>query len=127
MVKTDVGLKWDHVLEEIELEKRRLNLVIMEVKEEDKDEDFVKELFGVVAGRDVEEVRNVSRIGRKQDGKVRLILVVMANQDDRMEILVACPNLRKHERYNKVFLTPDLTRKQQKTDKILRDKLRNSE
>ena len=69
MVKTDVGLKRDDVLEEIEIEKRKLNLVIMGVKEEDKDEDFVKELFDVVAGRDVEEVRNVSRIGRKQDGK----------------------------------------------------------
>ena len=79
MPKTDVGLKRDDVLEEIEIEKRRLNLVIMGVKKEDKDEDFVKELFGVVAGRDVQDVRNVSRIGRKHDGKVRPIRVVMAN------------------------------------------------
>ena len=44
VLKTDVGLKRDDILEEIEIELRlrRLNLIIMGVKEEGKDEDFVK-------------------------------------------------------------------------------------
>jgi len=121
--KTEVGLKREDVLEEIEIEKRRLNLVIMGVKEEGKDEDFVKELLAVVAGRDVWEVTNVSRIRRQQEGKTRPIRLAMANQDSRIEILQARPGLRKHEEYQKVFVTPDLTRKQQRNDKLLRDKL----
>ena len=107
------------------MEKRRLNLVVMGVREVGKDKDFVKELLAVVAGRDVWEVTNVSRIGRQQEGKTRPIRLVMANQDSRIEILQACPGLRKHEEYQKVFVTPDLTRKQQRNDKLLRDKLKD--
>ena len=49
----------------------------------------------------------------------------MENQVSRIEILQACPGLSKHEEYQKVFVTPDLTRKQQRNDILLRDKLRD--
>ena len=48
----------------------------------------------------------------------------MLNTDSKYEILEACPDLRKCEEYKKVYITPDLTGKQQEKYKNLRDKLK---
>jgi hypothetical protein len=39
-------------------------------------------------------------------------------------LLKVCSELRKHKEYERVFVTPDLTRKQQEADKVLRGKLK---
>jgi PHD-finger len=119
------GLKRDEVLEEIEIEKRRLNLVIMGIKEENEDETAVKDLFTVLVGsKAVKAVISVERIGRTQAGKIRPIRVRMINSDSKLDVLKACSDLRKHEEYKKVYISPDLTRKQQEADKLIRDKLK---
>jgi PHD-finger len=119
------GLKRDEVLEEIEIEKRRLNLVIMGIKEDDEDETAVKDLFTVLVGsKGVKAVTSVERIGRVTAGKTRPIRVKMANSDSKLDVLKASSDLRKHEEYKKVYISPDLTRKQQEADKLIRDKLK---
>lgn len=119
------GLRREDVLEEIEIEKRRLNLVIMGLKEENDDEIAVKDLFMTLTGTSgVKSVVRVERIGRAQHGRIRPIRVVMSNSDSKYGILQACSDLKKREEYKRVYVTPDLTRKQQEADKILRDKLK---
>ena len=121
---TNLGLKREEVLEEIEIEKRKLNLVIIGLKEEN-DEQLVKDLFTVLVGnKGVRAISRVERIGRVKPGTTRPVRVLMANTDSRTEILQSCPDLRKHEEYKKVYISPDLTRKQQESDKIIRDKLK---
>jgi hypothetical protein len=44
--------------------------------------------------------------------------------ESRKEILVRAKELKDTTAYKKVFVTPDLTRKQQEKDKELRDQLR---
>jgi hypothetical protein len=119
------GLGRDEVLEEIEIEKRRLNLVIMGIKEDNEDDAAVKDLFTVLVGsKGVKAVSSVERIGRAQAGKIRPIRVKMINSDSKLDVLKSCSDLRKHEEYKKVYISPDLTRKQQEADKSIRDKLK---
>jgi hypothetical protein len=66
------GRKRDEVLEDTEIEKRRLYLVIMGIKEENEDETAVKDLFTVlVRSKAVRAVISAERIGRTQAGKIR--------------------------------------------------------
>src|SRR6266536_5461438 len=91
----------------------------------ENDEQLVKDLFTVLVGnRGVRAISAVERLGRVKPSSTRPIRVIMANTDSRSEILKSCPDLRKHEEYKKVYISPDLTRKQQESDKILRDKLK---
>jgi len=113
-------------LEEIEIEKRRLNLVIMGLKAEDRDDEAVKDLSAVLTGaKGVSAIGNVERIGMAHAGRARPLRVTMTNTESRYDILQACSDLRKHEKYKKVYIVPDLTRKQQENDKVLRDKLKD--
>jgi hypothetical protein len=106
-------LRREDVLEEIEIEKRRLNVVIMGLtKEEGDGEQDVKDLFERLSGaQGVKAIVNVARIGRQTTGKVRPLRVTLANPDSRGDILRRCVGLRNTEEY-KVFIAPDLTRKQ---------------
>ena len=63
------------------------------------------------------------RLGRK-GSKIRPIKLVLNNMDAKYEILSKAKNLKTHEEYKKVFVVPDLTRKQQEEDKKLRTKLK---
>jgi hypothetical protein len=117
------GLKREDVQEEIEKEKRKLNLVVMGLKEEMDDKGAVENVLtalNVTTG--ARAIKSIERIGKAVTGKVRPVRIVMLNNDSRVEILKACPNLRKNAEYKGVFVVPDLTRKQQEADKILRDK-----
>ena len=124
-VNENPGLKREDIQEEIEKEKRKLNLVVMGLKESDDDRN---ELESVVAALNVSTgsraINKVERIGRHVPGKTRPLRVVMLNTDSKAEILKACPSLKKHSEFKDVFIVPDLTRKQQEVDKKLRDKLK---
>jgi hypothetical protein len=51
-------------------------------------------------------------------------LIIFKGLDSRKEILARAKNLKEIDTYSKVFITPDLTRKQQERDKELRSQLR---
>lgn len=115
------------IMEELEIERRRLNLVIMKVPEEGKDEDIVKEIVTHLIGESGSSaIVEVERIGRLSgDGKARPLRVKLNQQNIRRDILHAAPKLKDNDTYKKIFVTPDLTRKQQAADKELRDKLKD--
>lgn len=121
------------MIEMMEREKRRSNLIIMGIKEcgntqEEKDivEEILKELI-VEADVKYEIVGRVGRNMEQQDmdsnGKARPLRVSFVEVRDRKRLLERAKNL-KNTGHKKIFLVPDMTRMQQEEDKKLRDKLK---
>ena len=52
------------------------------------------------------------RIGQKQDGKVRPIVISMRNIGDKESVLKNANRLRDHQTWRKIYLKPDLTKSQ---------------
>lgn len=129
----------EDVEESIEIDKRRNNIVFHGVKEQGPvevmnlddllvsdfaktpDQELVEEILKVGlridASRHIEEVQ---RIGRYDSGKIRPIRVRIRTFEARNEILKRAHNLKDCNEFKKVYIAPDLTRKQQLLDKDLR-------
>ena len=117
--------------ETLEIEKRKGNLVFHGLKEgkdsndtNEKPHDWqmVEELLRnglkLDPSRHVDEV---TRIGRSAEGKIRPLRVKIKSMESRIEIMKRARDLKDCEEFKRVFIAPDLTRKQQQTDKDLRD------
>ena len=124
-VSGSVGMRRDDVLEEIEIERRKMNLVVNGLREGSQDEEEIREVFTKLAGiRGVRSIVRIERIGRRAVNKIRPVRVVLNNMDGRLEILKQAPGLKSWEEYKKLFISPDLTRKQLEREKTLRLKLK---
>ena len=62
------------------------------------------------------------RVGKREDGKPRLLIVTLANLEDKMEILRSTATLRNSD-WNRVYITPDLTWKEREKGRQLRAEL----
>ena len=115
----------EQVFEAMEREKRRLNIVIMGVKEgtEDKDKEMVMELMKVLGLEDADEVQVMGRIG-KVGVKPRLIRIKLVNWENRRKVMLRAKQLKDSLGFEHVYICPDLTRKQQEEDKKLRDQVK---
>ena len=123
----------------MEIEKRKGNLIFHGVKEmlitkpedDSKDHDrlVIEEILG--GGLKLDPLRHIEeiiRIGRYdeakiKEGKVRPIRIKIKTAEGRVDILKRAKEL-KTSGFAKVFIAPDLTRKQQLVDKELREKLK---
>ena len=122
--------------EEKERDKRRLNLIIHNLKEShESDPQKRKEvdinestkLFQNYLGAQV-SISNASRIGKKCDNtnKPRLLKVTVSSSREKVQVLRNCTKLRSKdnpEEIQSVYITPDLTPKEQKENKALRSQL----
>jgi hypothetical protein len=118
----------EEVEESLEIERRKMNLIIHGLKDDDAeaDVDEVIKLFEDGLKMDYSRhVDKIMRIGRRvTENKLRPLKIILKSLDSRKEILVRAKNLKEIDTYSKVFITPDLTRKQQERDKELRSQLR---
>ena len=120
-VKEDIEESW-------EIERRKMNIIIHGVKDEDAEKDLtaLTDLFEdglkLVFDRHVDKVVRLGRVANEE--KPRPIKVILKRVDCRKEILIRAKSLKESDRFKKVFITPDLTRKQQEVDKELRKQLR---
>jgi hypothetical protein len=126
-VNTSVKDIRDDIEEHMEIERRKGNLIIHGVPEADAEEDveFVIELM--TEGLKMDFTRNVDkvmRIGRLVDGKARPVRLVLKREEAKKEILARAKQLKDIEKYKKMFVSPDLTRKQQDRDRELRTHLK---
>jgi len=140
-VKVVVDNKVKYVSEEVdeklEIEKRRCNIVVFGVKEQDilvldklsmaksPDQEVVEEI--IITGLQVDATRHiddVSRIGKFIVGKCRPVRVVLKSFEAKVEIMKRVKLFKEHEEYKEIYITPDLTRKQQDSDKQLRAELK---
>ena len=72
------------------------------------------------------EVKTAMRFGKKDPQKTRLLKVQVSSEKSKKMVLHNTAKLRDHsnqDHIKKIFITPDLIPKQQKENKILREKL----
>ena len=118
--------------EEKEREKRRLNLCLRNVPEADSsanDRAQVFDLFRSNLGVNPTElnsgIANMKRIGDQSDDRPRIIIIECSNADFKMNLLRNAFKFKNYSLPNnkKVFLAPDMTKKQLEDDRKLRDEL----
>lgn len=122
----------EDVAESMEIEKRKENLIFFGVKETVSDQQvndekhpdwfMIEEILKVGLKLDANRhVADVTRIGRYVAGKVRPVRVKVTSFESRSEILKRARTLKDCEEFKRIFVAPDLTQKQRKIDKDLRD------
>ena len=106
----------------MEIEDKKANLVIFGIPEQtgtglssrsakDKDAQVVDSILEEVARRKIVfEVK--FRIGQKEEGKVRPIVLKLCNQHEKYEILDNCTRLKDLSQWQNVYIRPDLTKLQ---------------
>jgi len=68
-------------------------------------------------------IASVMRIGKLDEKRPRPIRLVIKSMDGKKQILARAKDLKEVEEYKRMFISPDLTRKQQAADKVLRTQL----
>ena len=117
--KVDDKLKCmkDDMSETLESERRRDNLIFHGIKEEDND-DGVRHLIDEILGSGLNldpnrHIEQICRIGRRASCKIRPVCIKTKSEESNVEILQREKQLKDHVSFKRVFITPDLTRKQQ--------------
>ena len=122
--------------EEKERYKRRLNLIVHNVLESSADNgserkshdiNTVTSIFEKYWGVKV-KITNANRIGRKKEGQLRprLTKVSVESEHEKAVMLHNCTKLRARdirEEIQNVYITPDLTPREQQHNKVLRAQL----
>ena len=70
------------------------------------------------------EIEVKGRIGKVNDKSARPVRIEIESPEARRLILKKASTLKSNKKYEKIYVVPDLTRKQQEEDKQLRDKLK---
>jgi len=116
-------------VETLEIEKKRTNIIFHGVKESDDVAEDVKKVRDILSnGLHLDCERHLGemyRIGMKKEDKVRPIRLVVKSLEGKIEIIKRAKQLKDSSEFKKIFISPDLTRKQQLEDKELRDKLKS--
>lgn len=113
---------------------RRRNVIVAGIPEctegsvserKTEDERRLQEVRAVL-GCTTEGVEEVTRLGRIQAGKNRLLRVKLEKEEDRQGLLRRAPRLKVAVCLwmRKVFINPDRTRLEQEQNRILRDELK---
>ena len=116
------------LLEEKEIEKRRLNLIVQALPEDEDDEGNVKKLINERLNCDIEIDRsNCTRLGKSSPEKPRPLRIVMKNFESKRKVLDASKQLKNDEEYSNVYISPDLTQNQRLQAFELREEKRRRE
>jgi hypothetical protein len=115
--------------EEMDMGGRGRNLVIWGV-EELGEEEVGSGILGKI-GQILEQLgqgercqfKYIGRIGKKREGRIRPVRIEMKDMNLRRRVLSRAKTLKESMVFNRVFIVPDLTRRQQLVDRNLRDKV----
>ncbi len=114
--------------EAMERDKRRNNLIIMgleEGKTEQETEKKIREMIADMTDKEIYiEIEVKGRIGKINEKSARPVRVEVESPEERRLLLKKAITLKNNKKYEKIYVVPDLTRKQQEEDKQLRDKLK---
>ena len=114
------------VSESMEIEKWKFNLILHGIKEsendEDEDVDIVNKILRSISIDPVRHVDGVSRVEHAATDKVRPTRIKVKTLEGTLEILRRGKTL-KDGSFKRVYISPDLTRRQQEVDNELRQKL----
>jgi hypothetical protein len=110
--------------ENLEIERRKMNIIIHGLTDKDGEDDVGEVIKLMEEGLKLDYSRHVEgmvRIGRRiSEQKPRPLKIMLTRAESRKEILIRAKDLKGIEMYSRVFITPDLTRKQQEKDRELR-------
>ncbi|KAI3382084.1 hypothetical protein SNEBB_008569 [Seison nebaliae] len=119
--------------EEEEKEKRKRNIVLYNVQESHKtegeqrkkdDEKMCKELFDVIDVQNA-EIENCFRMGKKEEGRKRPLLVILKETKSKFEVLKNARNLRNaNEELRMIGIMKDQTKKEMEESRKVRNELR---
>ncbi|XP_014676496.1 PREDICTED: uncharacterized protein LOC106816407 [Priapulus caudatus] len=115
-------------------ERRKNNLIVTGIEEsksldpnmrKEDDNKVIKKIMETLKVNDVVITKTI-RLGAKKDpgDKPRLLLVALDDNKKKRVILSHAKELRELEEWNTVYISPDLTRKEQEEGKKLREQLR---
>ena len=115
-------------------ERRKNNLIFTGIKEsvnkdpeirKQEDRDVIGNIFKSIEAKDV-VINKIIRLGAKKEinEKPRLLLVSFEDIRKKRFILTQAKKLRDLKEWDSIFISPDLTRKEQEEGKKLRDQLR---
>ena len=91
----------------------------------EKDIDSVGEIIEKGLHMDFgRHIDKMMRIGRLTEGRPRPLKILLKSIDSKKEILSRAKSLKDEEKFKRMFISPDLTRKQQALDKELRTQLK---
>ena len=117
----------------VDRENRKLNVVVHNLPEQEgesvaeKTENDIK-LFKEVIKEGMSLIvrpTKAFRAGRKVEGKPRLLIVSLENVDTKVELLKMAPQLRHLTTWKRIYVTPDLPKKERDEGKRLREELSN--
>ena len=124
----DISVVFDDFLDK---EKRKLNLVVHNLPEPEgetfqersaKDATLFTSMIKEVFKLSVAPLKSF-RVGKKLQGKSRLLIVTLDGMSTKYDILKLAPQLRNSENYSNVYINPDMTQKEREQGKKLRDEL----
>lgn len=102
----------DIVNELADRDRRKQNVVVynlVECSDRKADLEAFKALCNTVFKLDV-SICKATRLGAKDANKIRPLLLVLEDADDKQHILSHSHFLKRHEQYNKVYIVPDRTK-----------------
>lgn len=123
----------DEMKEEEARKEKQKRLVMFNINEprgegREQDQEEMEKVVEVIRegiGIEKPAIKNIGRIGTKQNGKNRPMLVELESVEKKWEIVKNAKNLKdaRIANMNKVVIVPDLTWKQREKDKELRNRL----
>jgi hypothetical protein len=125
-----VGLKLvrEEMEENLEIERRKGNIIIFGVLETNAEQDIdtVDHIF--TNGLHLDATRHVGKMMRLGKHIVtdrpRPLRIQLKTPDSKKEVLIRAKSLKEIPAFKRMFISPDLTRKQQAEDKELRRQLK---
>ena len=116
------------VIDEISDRNHRKNNLILHNCPEGADLSADKELFTTLCSTAFDlsvGIDKVLRLGRRLEGKHRLLLVKLTSEGDKYDILSQAPHLRFHDQYKMVFVSHDMTQSERVKHKALVQELKS--
>ena len=121
--------------EQREVERRKKNLIIVNLKESSKtdikeriqeDLSAAKKLLGKLVYLEDDDITDPIRLGKEGGNKPRLMRVTIKTEKKKQEIHKKAPELNREvrDKDKRVFVNPDYTKKERETHKMLRDEMK---
>ena len=106
-----------------ERERRKCNVVVYNLSESDEDSDAFAHVCKEGLRLNIKIVK-VLRLGRSASNKARPLLVTVTDLEEKLLILRNAHNLHRHKDFSNMFISPDRTRQERDTFRMLRDELK---
>lgn len=120
-------------IEEMEREKRKKNVVLFNMVESEaenpqnryrEDEEKCLTMFAEELEIQDLKIEKLIRLGKKQEGRNRPLLVKLGAEEERKNILKEASKLRHSENFRRVYINRDLTQTEREQEGKLREELR---